>query len=339
MTQQRNRPGVRTPAEWEPHEAVWTAWPSHADLWGEDLAAARGEFAAMCAAISGERVACLVRDERGEAEASAALAGAEISFYRGSFGDIWLRDTGPVFVRLGDGGLAAVVFDFNGWGGKYVFPEDREVAGRVAKLARTSSHRAGIVLEGGALDTDGQGTFLTTRQCALNANRNPGVSEHDIERALAASLGARTVVWLDRGLANDHTDGHVDTLARFTAPGRVVCMTARDAADPNRAVLTAVAEDLRRARDCDGHRLEVVELPSPGLVADSAGNPMPASYANFYVANGSVVVPVYGTRYDYEAVDVVQACFPGRPTVGVPARAILTGGGAFHCITQQQPKP
>ncbi len=339
--------GFRQPAEWELHEAVWLAWPSHDDLWEGLLPDVQREWLGLCEAIAdvgpdgrprGERLRVLVPDARREREACNALAKLDAGVHRLPFGDIWLRDTGPVF--LSDGrDLAPLCFRFNGWGGRYVLEGDAELGARVARLAGGPGFRSALVCEGGAVESDGEGTLLTTRQCLLNANRNPGRSEAFVEKALCEALGGETVLWLDEGLRNDHTDGHVDTLARFVAPGRVVCMEAREADDPNGAVLAAVARRLAELRDHAGRRLQVETVPSPGAVLDPEDqSPLPASYVNFYVANTTVVVPTYGVPSDAEAVEAIGALVPGRRTVGCPARAILAGGGAFHCITQQQPR-
>jgi len=253
-------------------------------------------------------------------------------------GDIWLRDTAPIFVKDEQGALRAACFGFNGWGRKYLLPGDDRVAGRVAARSGLPRTDHAWVLEGGSVEVDGEGTLLTTRQCLLNPNRNPGLDTAEIEAALADGLGAEKVLWLDEGLINDHTDGHIDTLARFAAPGVVVCMEARDGADPNAAVLDRLATDLATMTDARGRTLQVVRIPSPGLVLDGEGEVMPASYVNFYIGNRSVVVPTYGTAYDEAAVDALAPLFPGRRVVGRSARAILSGGGAFHCITQQQPE-
>src|SRR5205085_10343261 len=189
----------------------------------------------------------------------------------------------------------------------------------------------------GAIEVDGCGTAITTSQCLLSPNRNPSMTKADIESHVMDALGVDKLLWLGDGLLNDHTDGHIDTLVRFAGPGRVLCMEARDEGDPNRDVLSSVAEDLRTMRDASGHLLDVVTLPSPGQIESAEGEPMPASYVNYYIANTTIVVPTYGSRYDDEAVSIIASCFPGRPTIGLPARAILTGGGAFHCITQQEP--
>ncbi len=338
--------GYRQPAEWEPHEAVWLAWPSHDELWAEHLPAAQAEFVAMCEAIAdldendnprGETLLVLVPSGIREVEARAQLNGLGAVFHRVPFGDIWMRDIAPIFVRSEDGDVAPVCFAFNGWGGKYVLDGDDLVAGRVGELAGGEMFALGMVLEGGAVEPDGEGTLLTTKQCLLNPNRNPGTSRQRIESNLREALGAMAVLWLEEGLENDHTDGHIDTIARFVEPGRVVCMSPSGDDDPNRDVLEAIARDLAAMKDHAGRRLQVERVPSPGRVVDDEGIVRPASYVNFYVANTTVVVPTYGAPWDDEALEAIGALFPGRRVVGASAKAILSGGGAFHCITQQQP--
>jgi len=331
------------PAEWDRHSACWLAWPSHGHLWQENLVPAQTEFAALCLAITedgGEVLELLIQDDQAEAEAHSALSSVlpKIRFHRVPVGDIWLRDTAPIFVKDGDGALAAACFQFNGWGGKYLLPNDDLVAGRVAALSGLTRFDHSWILEGGSVEVDGEGTALTTRQCLLNANRNPGLSQADLEVALSSALGATKVLWLDEGLINDHTDGHIDTLARFVAPGVVVCMEAQDPRDPNAATLDRLAVDLAGFTDAKGRRLQVVRIPSPGVLLDEGDKLMPASYVNFYIGNRSVVVPTYGTPSDEAAVAALVPLFPGRRVLGRSARAILSGGGAFHCITQQQPE-
>jgi agmatine deiminase len=332
--------GVAQPAEWDAHDACWVAWPSAADLWLENLAPAREAWVAMARAIAeGERLDVLVPDAKEERAARAALGAVEARFHHVPFGDIWLRDTAPIFVRDAAGRVSAARFGFNGWGGKYVFDHDDKVAARVAALAGLPATSAPWILEGGSIDVDGEGTCLTTRQCLLNPNRNPGMDARAIEAGLGAMLGITKTIWLGDGLMNDHTDGHVDNVARFVAPGVVVCMQALSTDDPNHAALEALAGELAAATDARGRKLEVVRIPSPGRVVDEDGRVVPASFANFYIGNRAVVVPTYGTRWDDEVVARIGSLFPGRRAVGVHARAILSGGGAFHCITQQQPAP
>jgi agmatine deiminase len=251
------------------------------------------------------------------------------------YGDVWLRDTGPLFVTR-SGEVAAARFCFDGWGGKYLMEGDAELAARLIALAGLRGAAFDFVLEGGAVEVDGDGTVLTTRQCLLGSARNPGLDQAALEARLCWALGASHVVWLDRGLANDHTDGHIDTLARFVAPGVVTCMEPAPG-DPNRSALDGVIADLREARTAGGERLEVITVPSPGTVEDAAGNLMPASYMNFYVANTAVVVPTYGVAADDAAVHAIAAMFPGRRAVAVDGKPVVVGGGAFHCSTQQQP--
>ena len=324
------------PAEWAPHRAVWLAWPSHADLWLENLKPAQVEFEQFCRSISGERLEVLVPNPAVCAEAEERLKGLAVRFHEIPFGDIWLRDTGPVFLRTSDG-LWAQCLGFNGWGGKYKLPFDEQVSSRLAKASGFSSGSVPWILEGGSIDCDGEGTFLTTEQCLLNKNRNENWNREDAETALKTTLGAKKVLWIQRGLLNDHTDGHIDTLVRFVGVGRVVCMKPSGNQDPNREVLEEISADLRGMTDGRGRALEVIEIPSPGRVEDEDGKVLPASYVNFYISNESVVVPIYGTAFDQAAVEGIRRCFPTRKTVGVSARAILSGGGAFHCISQQEP--
>jgi agmatine deiminase len=233
----------------------------------------------------------------------------------------------------------AIGFRFNGWGGKYVLDGDADVACAIATAAGVPFVGLPFVLEGGAIEMDGEGTLLTTRQCLLNPNRNPGWREADAEEALAGALGARKVLWLDEGLANDHTDGHIDNLARFVAPGVVVCQspwTYRGRPDPNAAVLDRIAAALEKMTDAEGRRLEVVRVPGPGFIEGDDGRAMPASHMNFIIGEKTVVVPIYSDSAD-DALKALAPLFPDRRLVAVSAAELLSGGGSFHCITQQEP--
>ena len=319
------------PPEWAPHKAIWTAWPSAADLWGEDLEPAREEVGAMIRALAeGDRIRVLVNGDEALASARAAL-GQSAELIEAQFGDIWLRDTGPIFTTHG-----ALGFRFNGWGGKYVLAHDDKVARTIAGAAEAELTRHDFILEGGAIEMDGEGALLTTRQCLLNPNRNDTWTERGAEAALQHALGIEKVLWLDEGLANDHTDGHIDNLARFVAPGRVVCQAPYGADDPNAEVLDEIALSLAAMKDARGRKLDVVRIPSPGLVEDEDGDAVPASHMNFLIGEKTVVVPIYSDSGD-DAVNALAPLFPGRRVIGLSSNAILTGGGSFHCITQQEP--
>jgi len=335
------------PAEWEPHKSCWLAWPSHEDLWGEILDEVQREFVALCTAIAdpdpatgfsrGEHLEILVPDAKQLKIAQKALVGLSVHFHLIPFGDIWIRDTAPVFMKDSQGKVTAFCFGFNGWGGKYELPHDSEVSAQVAQASGCPSVSIPWILEGGSIEVDGEGTCLTSRQCLLNPNRNPHMGEAEIEKGLQETYGVQKVIWLNDGLLNDHTDGHIDTIARFAAPGLALCMEANEADDPNRQVMLEIAKDLEAAVDAQGRKLTVVRVPSPGKITDEDGRIMPASYLNFYISNKSVIVPTYGSPYDADAVAIIAKCFPSKRTVGRSAKAILEGGGAFHCITQQVP--
>jgi agmatine deiminase len=332
---------LQTPAEWSHHRAMWLGFPSHGDLWEEDLASAQAEVAALARALAGpgaERVRLMVRGDEAEAAARALLEGSGVEIVRGQFGDIWLRDTGPIFVKDGEETVAAA-FRFNGWGGKYQLDDDDLVAEQIAAASGTRRVENDFVLEGGSIDGDGVGTILTTRQCLLNPNRNPAWNQAEAvaEAALAASLGAKKVLWLGDGLAHDHTDGHIDNLARFVAPGVVACPVGFGRDDPNTEVYGEAAKRLAGMTDARGVALQVMRIPSPGRILDADGDVVPASHMNFLIANEAVIMPVYEDRASPLALEALRAAFPEREVIGLSSRAILTGGGSFHCITQQEP--
>jgi agmatine deiminase len=313
-------------AEWAPQRALFLGFPSDPELWEDDLAPAQAEVAALARQLGASaRVLLLANGERAAAEARTAV-GPLAEVHDIAFGDIWLRDTGPVFTAT----EACVRFRFNGWGGKYDLRGDDTVGAEMAGLMGAAVEPMDFVLEGGAIEYDGGGLVLTTEQCVLNPNRNPGWTRDSAERALAASLGARRVIWLGDGLLNDHTDGHVDNLARFVAPG-TVAVPVGGADDPNAAVFADARERVRAAG------LAVAEIPSVGAY-EMDGELVPASYMNWIVSNGQVVVPLYGAANDAAAVAAVKRCFPRHRVTGLRADHILTGGGSFHCISQQVPE-
>ncbi len=331
---------LTVPAEWAPHSAMWVGFPSHADLWQDDLDAAQREvadFARALAGPGGERVRLMLEGDAAQARAAALLDGVGgVELVRAQFGDIWLRDTGPLFLQ--DGAVTrAASFRFNGWGGKYVLEGDETVAEQIAAAAGKPLTPYDFVLEGGALDHDGFGTVLTTRQCLLNPNRKAGWDEAAAEAALRHALGARKVLWLGEGLVNDHTDGHVDNLARFVAPGVAACPVAWGRDDPNAEVYDETARALAAMTGARGGQLQVMRIASPGRLEDDQGRIVPASHMNFVIANGAVIAPIYDEQAGAMALDALKSLFPERQVVGLPARAILTGGGSFHCITQHEP--
>jgi agmatine deiminase len=330
-----NKPVV--PAEWSPHRAMWLGFPSHGELWQEDLEPAQDEVADLARALAGpgeERVRLMVCGDEAEKAARRRLDDVRgVEIVRALFGDIWLRDTGPIFREDGQ----AIGFRFNGWGGKYDLEGDDQVAAQIAAAAGAPLVANDFILEGGAVDHDGWGTLLTTRQCVLNPNRNPGWDEAAAEAALSAALGARKTLWLGDGLRNDHTDGHVDNLARFVAPGVVASPVAWGKADPNAQLYDETARMLSQMTDARGAPIQVMRIPSPGWM-DGDGGPAPASHMNFIIANGAVIVPLYeDEKAGAFAVEAVKSLFPERKAIGLSSKAILTGGGSFHCITQQEP--
>jgi agmatine deiminase len=332
--------GFRQPAEWALHSACWTAFPSHEEAWYEFLEQAQEEFCNMCKAISehgGEILNILVPNQTLLAKAKVKLEGVNCNFIEMPFGDVWLRDTAPIFLKDTQGNRATVRFRFNGWGKKYVMEHDDKVGAAIASLVKLREFSVPIVMEGGSIDVDGEGTCLTTEQCLLNRNRNPGLSKEVIIKAVKDSFGVEKILWLGDGLLNDHTDGHIDNIARFISPGRVVCMEAREQDDPNKKILENVYKQLASFTDAKNRTLEIISLPSVGIILDKDGKYMPASYMNFYIASKAVIVPIFGSPYDNEAISILESCFPHRKVIGVRANGILTGGGSFHCITQQQP--
>jgi len=318
------------PPEWHPQDWLWIGFPHDPVEWPGYLGRAQEQMAAFASAVaeSGQEVRLLVRDEANRARA-AQLCSSKVKLEVRRYGDVWLRDTGPLVVQRG-GEQRAMRFGFNGWGGKYLMDGDQEIGAELATDAGLAVETADWILEGGAIDGDGTGLVVTTEQCLLNPNRNPQLSRAELEMRLARDLGYDRVLWLGEGLINDHTDGHVDNLARFVAPATLALPRATGADDPNAAIYA----DAKARAEAFG--LAVREVPSPGRV-ESEGRIEPASYMNFAVTSRLVVVPTYGTRHDADGVAAIAALFPDRETVGVLADAVLAGGGSFHCSSQQMP--
>ncbi len=337
-------PGRLMPAEWARHQATWISWPHNAETWPGRLAGARAAMADFVAALAPhEPVHINVRDAAEAARVERALAGRvppeQVRLEPIATDDAWIRDYGAIVVRdeTAGGGFAALDFEYNAWGGKYPpFDRDRAVARQMAARLGLPRIEVPMVLEGGSVDVDGEGCGLVTEQCLLNPNRNPGLDRAAIEAALREYLGLGELVWLGEGVAGDDTDGHVDNLARFVAPGRVVTVVAPDPNDPNHAALADNRERLGAYRDGEGRGFEIVELPLPAPLVH-AGQRLPASYANFYIANDIVLVPAYGGPADDRARGILGECFPGRRISGIDCRALVVGLGALHCLTQQIP--
>ncbi|MFM5924645.1 MAG: agmatine deiminase family protein [Novosphingobium sp.] len=321
---------VRMPPEWHPQAWLWVGFPHDPAEWPGFLGRAQEQIAAFANAVaeSGQEVRLIVRDEANKARA-AALCSAAVKLEVRRFGDVWLRDTGPLVVAR-DGRPCAKRFGFNGWGGKYLMDGDQEIGAELAESAGLPVAGADWVLEGGALDCDGTGLVVTTEQCLLNPNRNPQLVRSGIEGRLRRDLGFDRVLWLGDGLINDHTDGHVDNLARFAAPNVLALPRATGADDPNAAIY---ADARARAR---AFGVEVRDVPSPGRV-ETDGRIEPASYMNFAITSRLVVVPIYGTAHDADGVAAIAELFPDRDVVGILADAVLAGGGSFHCASQQMP--
>ncbi|HEX7003802.1 MAG TPA: agmatine deiminase family protein [Trueperaceae bacterium] len=336
--------GYRMPPEWEEHEATWVSWPFDDALWEGYLEPVRENVAGLVATILRfEPVWLNVRDRESEDDARRRLeaAGADLArlrFNRLPLNDAWFRDNGPLFVRNREGEVAMVDWVFNAWGEKYE-PWDADDAAPVAVAKELGMKRfeVPIVLEGGALELNGQGVCLTTRSCLLSQHRNPEMTQDEYERVLHEQLGVMHVCWLEGGLKDDHTDGHIDTIIRFSDDHTVLCAVEEDESDPNYGTLRHNRQLLENMRDHQGKPLEVVELPLPRKKPVLEGKRLPLTYANFYVGNGFVAVPTYGDENDERALEIIRRHFPGREVIGLDAQGLITGGGAFHCITQQQP--
>lgn len=336
------------PAEWEPHRATWLSWPHKEASWPGKFEPVPGIFVEMVRAlVPGERVEILCGDPLCADDVRALLRAAGVPLDRVGLHDVctddaWIRDHGPIFLRSHDPNapsrLLATDWGFNAWGGKYPpWERDDAVPRQVAQLAGVPSVSPGMILEGGSIDTDGEGTLLTTEACLLNPNRNPQLDRAAIEKRLRDYLGVERILWLGDGIVGDDTDGHVDDLTRFVAPGVVVTAVEEDPRDENYALLQENLRRLQHMEDARGRRLEIIPLPMPPAVVYEAQR-LPASYANFYIGNAAVLVPIFGGRNDGRVLDLLAALFPGRRIVGIPATDLVWGLGAFHCLTQQQPE-
>ncbi len=330
---------LRMPPEWAPHRATWVAYPHLEHEWGDAFEPARAEWLGLVRALAtvGAESVHILCPESARAELRAALHDlAGIRLIALPYGDGWTRDTFPIGLVAGHR-RAFARFAFDGWGGKYPMPGDAELGDRVAPYLRGGLARDPHVIEGGALEISADATLLTTRGAILDPVRNPGWTEAEATETLERMLGAQHVVWLDGALRNDHTDGHIDTLARFTPRGDVLCMASCGAGDPHREAHEEIRRGLEAAVDARGAPLRVHTIPAPEVILDAEGAPLPASYANYYVANAAVLVPAYGVVTDEAARAAIAEHFPAREVVSVAARALLSGGGSLHCLTHEEP--
>ncbi|QJQ94555.1 MULTISPECIES: agmatine deiminase [Halomonadaceae] len=352
--------GFRMPAEFAPHDACWMLWPQRPDTWRYGAKPAQKAFVAVARAIAeSETVYVGVNDEQYE---NARFQLPEyIRVVELSSNDAWMRDVGPTFLTHPDGKLAMVDWDFNAWGGLkgglyFPWDKDRRIRAKIAEMLNIERFQAPVVLEGGAIHVDGEGTLLTTEECLLNPNRNPELGRAEIEQVLFDYLGVKKVIWLPNGCYLDETDGHIDNLCCFIAPGVVALTWCDDESDPQYAISRAALAVLEQSSDAMGRDFKVHKLPQPGpltIAEEEAsgidrlssshprqpGDRMAASYVNFYIGNTVVVMPLLDPAHDDQALAVLEEAFPDRRVIGVPAREILLGGGNIHCITQQQPRP
>jgi agmatine deiminase len=336
--------GYSMPAEWEGHRATWLSWPHNRETWPLELERVRQAWVEMIQALAPhEQVCLLVNDQstRGDVLARLQQAGAlleNVSILEIPTVDVWMRDYGPTFVtrNSAEAPLALNDWIFNGWGKYKSYEQDDRVTKVIASILGIPVFEHAIVLEGGSIDVNGRGTCLTTEQCLLNKNRNPHLTRADIEQILKSSLGVSKVIWLGEGIAGDDTDGHIDDIARFTNPATVACVLVSDPRDQDYRVLQENYERLQSATDQDGKKLSIVKLPSPSPVIYQ-GIRLPASYANFYIANELVLVPTFNDPNDRQALGLLQELFPNRKVIGIDCSAVVAGLGAIHCVTQQEP--
>lgn len=342
------RLGFRMPAEWEPHSATWLAWPHNHETWPGVFSSIPDVYVKLVTALHrAERVricvnaAAAVRRLRRRLVA-AGVDVAAVDLFEIPTNDAWTRDHGPIFItRRRAAGVASRLsvtdWAFNAWGAKYPpWDLDDAVPRRIAERLGLTSFTPGMVLEGGSIEVNGSGLLLTTEACLLNPNRNPHLTRADIEQTLRDYLGVQQIGWLGEGILGDDTDGHVDDIVRFVNPNTVVCAVEDETSDPNFAPLRDNLRRLQSLRDRDGKPLRVVPLPMPAPL-EHDGRRVPASYANFYITNGSVLVPTFGQPTDLRALSILEAVFPGRRVEGIPCRNLVIGLGGLHCITMQQP--
>jgi agmatine deiminase len=341
--------GLFMPAEWRRHTASWLTWPKDPLTWPDRVPQVEEIYLEMMAALAPNETVNLLVDDQATEEAvrqRCKFEGREnIRFHHLETVDSWIRDYGPNFLINARGDLAYNHWVFNAWGNKYEdLKRDSSVPARLEPILHAPRFEPGIVMEGGAIEVNGAGCVLTTEQCLLNPNRNPQLSRVEIEQYLKDYLGVSKVLWLKEGIAGDDTDGHIDDIARFVSVNRIVCAVEDDPADQNFELLHENLNRLQEMTDPEGTRFEVIKLPMPGFVAGTQETGernlerLPASYANFYIANGVVLVPIFGSANDKRALETIQNLFPDRRAVGINCEPLVWGMGTIHCVTQQQPE-
>jgi agmatine deiminase len=334
------RDGFAWPAEWCAHKRTWMCWPCRVEAWGgpENLLRAKQAVARVARAISTFEPVVMAARPQDVAEAALATAG-KTEIFEVPLDDSWARDIGPTFLVGHDGRKAAVQWQFNAWGNKYQpYTEDAAFSARVAEVADVPVYRAPLVCEGGAIHSDGEGTLITTEQCLLNPNRNPHLTQQQIEERLALFTGARRIIWLGEGFSDDETDGHIDNIACFASPSRVIVGVPSQRSHPDFEPVVEAIHRLQESRGANGERLEIIEIEQPRKQhSDWRGRLLQASYVNFYLANGGMVMPAFDDPNDQRARSVLADCFPGRDILQIDALDIVQGGGGIHCITQQEP--
>jgi agmatine deiminase len=340
--------GFHMPAEWYPHQATWLSWPKDPETWPDRVAQVEEIYLQMIAALAPHELVNLLVDdaetEQTVRERCGPAIAASIRFHQLQTVDAWIRDYGPNFLIGPNSELAYNDWIFNAWGDKYEeLKKDDSIPSRLEPILKIQRFSPGIVMEGGSIEVNGAGCVLTSKQCLLNRNRNPQLSQTEIEQCLKDYLGVTKVLWLGEGIVGDDTDGHIDDIARFVAPDVIVCAVEEDPADANYEILQDNLERLRSMTGATGKSFEIVTLPMPGIVGGESTNArdlerLPASYANFYIANSVVLAPVFGHANDERAVETLQKFFPTRRVVPINCEPLVWGMGTIHCVTQQQPR-
>ena len=340
--------GFSMPAEWQPHESTWLTWPKDPETWPDRVPQVEQIYLQMITALAPHEIVDLIVDDSETEQRVREMCGREVAsrirFHHLQTVDSWIRDYGPNFLIGPNGAGAFNDWIFNAWGNKYEeLKQDDSIPQRLEAILKLPRFSPGIVMEGGSIDVNGAGCVLTTEQCLLNQNRNPDFTREEIEQHLKDYLGVTKVLWLGEGIVGDDTDGHIDDIARFVAPNLIACAVEDDPADANYEILQDNLARLRAMTDAAGKAFEIITLPMPGVVGGTSTvarnlDRLPASYANFYIANSLVLAPVFGHANDVRAVDTLQKVFPTRRIVPINSEPLVWGMGTIHCLTQQQPQ-